>query len=58
MLAALEAAEARGEVDDASNDLPPIMVSGGELDASMRAILDWRVGATIPQKSESVVLGR
>ena len=38
-------AEPEEQEEDASGDLPPIMVGDSDMDAHIRAILDWRVGA-------------
>ena len=44
--------------DDASLDLPPLLVTEKELDNSVQAILDWRVGVEIGKDKHKNVMAR
>ncbi|GAX78574.1 hypothetical protein CEUSTIGMA_g6014.t1, partial [Chlamydomonas eustigma] len=46
------------EDPDASSDLPPVMVLEEDMDANIKAILDWRVGTEITKERQNMVLGR
>ncbi|GIL91288.1 hypothetical protein Vretimale_10000 [Volvox reticuliferus] len=40
------------EPDDASHDLPPIMLTDSEMDPNMRMLLEWRVGTKVDKAKE------
>ena len=42
--------------EDASQDIQPIMVTENELDAAVKAILDWRVGVGVGVERDRGVL--
>jgi hypothetical protein len=46
------------EDPDASSDLPPVMVLEQDMDANIKAILDWRVGTEITKERQKTVLER
>ncbi len=46
------------EDPDASLDLPPVLVTGDEIDVCVKAILDWRVGGEITKDKQKAVLDR
>ncbi|GIL59061.1 hypothetical protein Vafri_14018, partial [Volvox africanus] len=46
------------EPDDASHDLPPIMLTDSDMDPNMRMLLDWRVGTKVDKAKEMGMVTR
>ncbi len=44
--------------EDASLDLPPVLVTEQELDSNVQAFLDWRVGVEISKQKQRGALAR
>lgn len=46
------------EPDDARHDLPPIMLTDGDMDPNMRMLLEWRVGTKVDKAKEMGMVTR
>ncbi|GLC55996.1 hypothetical protein PLESTB_001053200 [Pleodorina starrii] len=46
------------EPDDASHDLPPVMLTDSDMDPNMRMLLEWRIGTKVDKAKEMGMVTR